>query len=81
MFGIVVTDRDGIIRSVSHNNGDLDSSLIGAKWYDTFSIPVEESHRVEEENPKIFRLYESGKKYLYLLLMMRRGMYQDCIFW
>lgn len=62
MFGIVVTDRDGIIRSVSHNNGDLDSSLIGAKWYDTFSIPVEESHRVEEENPRIFRLYESGKK-------------------
>jgi len=62
VLGIVVTDRDGIIKSVSHNNGDLDSSLVGARWYDAFSVPVEESHRVEDGNPKIFRLCESGKK-------------------
>ena len=62
ILGIVVTDRDGIIKSVSHNNGDLNSSLIGTRWYDAFSISVEESHSVEKENPKIFRLCESGRK-------------------
>lgn len=62
ILGIIVTDRDGIIKSVSHSNGDLNSSLIGSKWYDAFSIPVEESSRVEEKNPKVFRLRESGQK-------------------
>ena len=62
VLGIVVTDRDGIIKSVSHNNGDLNSSLIGTRWYDAFSVSVEESHRVEKKKPEIFRLCESGKK-------------------
>jgi hypothetical protein len=62
VLGIVVTDREGIIKSVSHSNGDLDSSLIGTRWYDAFSVSVEESNRVEKEDPKIFRLCESGKK-------------------
>ncbi|MFQ5688335.1 MAG: histidine kinase dimerization/phospho-acceptor domain-containing protein, partial [Candidatus Scalindua sp.] len=62
VMGIVVTDREGIIKSVSHNNGDLNSSLIGARWYDAFSVSVEESKVVEKGNPKIFRLCESGKK-------------------
>ena len=62
ILGIVVTDREGIIKSVSHNNGDLNSSLIGARWYDAFSVSVEESNGIEKENPKIFRLCESGKK-------------------
>lgn len=62
ILGIVVTDREGIIKSVSHNNGDLNSSLIGTRWYDAFSVSVEESKGVEKENPKIFRLSESGKK-------------------
>lgn len=62
ILGIVVTDRDGIIKSVSHNNGDLNSSLIGMRWYDAFSVPAEECHGVEKENPKTFRLSESGKK-------------------
>ena len=62
VLGIVVTDREGIIRSVSHNNGDLNSSLIGARWNDAFSVSVEESNRAEEEDPKIFKLCESGKK-------------------
>ncbi len=43
VLGIVVTDREGIIKSVSHNNGDLNSSLIGTRWYDAFSVSVEES--------------------------------------
>ncbi|OHC00604.1 MAG: hypothetical protein A3G70_06365 [Planctomycetes bacterium RIFCSPLOWO2_12_FULL_39_13] len=62
VLGIIVTDRDGIIKSVSHNNGDLDSSLVGVRWYDAFSVPVEESHRVEEGKTRIFRLCESGEK-------------------
>ena len=62
ILGIVVTDRDGIIKSVSHNNGDLNSSLIGTRWYDAFSVPAEEYHGVEKEKPKIFTLCESGKK-------------------
>ncbi|MGR3301165.1 MAG: two-component system sensor histidine kinase NtrB [Candidatus Scalindua sp.] len=62
VLGIVVTDREGIIRSVSHNNGDLNSSLIGTRWYDAFSVPAEEYHGVEKEKPKIFRLCESGRK-------------------
>ncbi len=62
VLGIVVTDREGIIKSVSHNNGDLNSSLIGIRWYDAFSVPAEEYYGIEKENPKIFRLCESGKK-------------------
>ncbi len=62
ILGIVVADKDGIIKSVSRNSGSLPSSLIGTKWYDAFSIPVEEIHIVEEGSPKIFRLCESGKK-------------------
>ncbi len=62
VLGIVVTDREGIIKSVSHNNGDLNSSLIGIRWYDAFSVPAEEHYGVEKENPKIFRLRESGEK-------------------
>jgi len=62
VLGIVVTDKDGIIKSVSHNNGDLNYSLIGTRWYDAFSVSVEESNRVEKENPRIFRISESGKK-------------------
>lgn len=62
VLGIVVTDREGIIKSVSHNNGDLNSSIIGIRWYDAFSVPAEEYYGVEKENPKIFRLCESGKK-------------------
>ncbi len=62
VLGIVVTDREGIIKSVSHDNGDLNSSLIGIRWYDAFSVSAEEYYGVEKENPKIFRLCESGKK-------------------
>jgi signal transduction histidine kinase len=62
IFGIVVADKDGIIKSVSRTNGGLPSNLIGSKWYDAFSIPVEEVHIVEKRNPEIFRLRESGEK-------------------
>ena len=62
ILGIVVADKDGIIKSVSRSNGSLPSSLVGAKWYDAFSIPVEEVHVVEERNPAIFGLCESEKK-------------------
>jgi len=62
ILGIIVADKDGIIRSVSRSNGSLPSSLIGTKWYDAFSIPVEEVHIVEGSNPEVFRLRESGRK-------------------
>ncbi len=62
ILGIVAADKDGIIRSVSCVKGCLPSSLIGTRWYDAFSIPVEEVHVVEERNPAIFGLCESEKK-------------------
>ncbi len=62
ILGIVVTDKDGIIKSVSGTNGSLPASLVGTKWYDAFSIPVEEVGVVEEINPAIFKLCESDKK-------------------
>ncbi len=62
VLGIVVTDKAGVIKSVSYSNGDLDASLIGEKWYSAFSIPVEETQMLEQGNPKIFRMRESGDK-------------------
>ncbi len=62
ILGIVVADKDGIIKSVSRTNGSLPSSLIGARWYDAFEISVEEVHVVEERSPAIFKLCESDKK-------------------
>ncbi len=62
ILGIVMADRDGVIMSVSHSNGSLPTDLIGTKWYDAFSVPVEEVHVAEERNPEIFRLCESEKK-------------------
>ena len=62
VFGIIVTDKDGKIKTLSHNNSILDSGLIGAKWYDAFSIPVEDSYKAEDENPKVFRLLETKQK-------------------
>ena len=62
ILGIVVADKEGIIKSVSRTNGSLPSSLIGAKWYDAFSIPVEEVHVAKERSPEIFRSRESGEK-------------------
>ncbi|MCR4289310.1 MAG: HAMP domain-containing histidine kinase [Candidatus Scalindua sp.] len=62
ILGIVVADKDGIIKSVSQTNGSLLSGLIGTKWYDAFSIPVEEVHVEKERNPVVFRLRESGNK-------------------
>ncbi len=62
ILGIVVADKNGIIKSVSCANGGLPPSLIGAKWYDALSIPIEEVHVVEGSNPSVFRLCESEKK-------------------
>jgi len=62
IMGIVVADKDGVIKSVSRTNGSLPSSLIGTKWYDAFSIPVEEIHIEEERNHEVYRLSESGEK-------------------
>ncbi len=62
LLGIVVTDKDGIIKSVSRVNGNLPASLIGTKWYDAFSVPVEELSVVGEKNPTTFRLCESDKR-------------------
>ena len=53
ILGIIVADKDGIIKSVSRSNGSLPSSLIGTKWYDAFSIPVEEVHIVEGDRKSV----------------------------
>ncbi len=60
VLGIVVTDKEGVIKSVSYSNGDLDASLIGAKWYNAFSIPVEEAQLEKQVKPKVFSIRESG---------------------
>ncbi len=57
-----MTDKDGIIKSVSCTNGSIPASLIGTRWYDAFSIPVEELSVVGENNPATFRLCEFDKK-------------------
>lgn len=62
IMGIVVTDKDGIIKSVSSHSDDLIPSLIGVKWYNALSIPVEESYKAEDKYPKVFRLIETGQK-------------------
>ncbi len=62
ILGIVVADKDGIIKSVSRSNGSLPSGLIGSEWRDAFSIPVEEIPGAEEKNLEVFRLRESGRK-------------------
>jgi len=62
VLGIVVADEDGVIKSVSYSDEDLDACLIGAKWYSAFSIPVEEAQMVEQGKPKVFRMRESGDK-------------------
>ena len=62
ILGIVVADKDGIIKSVSRSNGSLPSGLIGSEWHDAFSIPVGEIPIAEERNPEVFRLCESGRK-------------------
>ena len=62
VLGIVVTDKDGVITSVSYNDEKLDASLIGTYWYNAFSIPVEEAQMVEKGKPKVFRIRESGDK-------------------
>ncbi len=62
VFGIIVTDKEGNIKTLSHNNNILDSGLIGAKWYDALSIPVEDSYKAEDENPKVFRVLETKQK-------------------
>ncbi len=63
VLGIVVTGKDGVIKSVSYSsNEDLDASVIGVKWHNAFSIPVEEAQMVEQGKPKVFRIRESGDK-------------------
>ncbi len=63
VLGIVVTDKDGVIKSVSYSSHeDLDASVIGVKWYNAFSIPVEEVQMVEQVKSKVLRLRESGDK-------------------
>ncbi len=62
VLGIVVTDKCGVIKSVSYNGDNLDTNLIGAKWYNAFSIPVEKAQMVERGESRVFRICESGDK-------------------
>jgi len=62
VLGIIVTDRDGVIKSLSHNNGVLNSSLIGDSWRDVFSIPVGEQSGIDDESPRVYRLPETKQK-------------------
>ncbi len=62
ILGIVVAGKHGIIKSVSRTNGSLPSSLVGTKWYDAFSIPVEEVHILEERSHQVFKSCGAGEK-------------------
>ncbi len=62
VLGIIVTDRDGIVKSISCSNGNFDSSLIGVKWYNALKIPKEEYYKIEDKCPKIFSLPEERQK-------------------
>ncbi len=62
VLGIIVTDRDGIVKSISCSNGNFDSNLIGVKWYNALKISKEEYYKIEDKCPKIFSLPEERKK-------------------
>jgi signal transduction histidine kinase len=65
VLGIIVADRDGIIKSVSYSNGNFNSNLIGVEWYSALKIPREEyNKKVEGKYPKTFSLPEKGQKIL-----------------
>ena len=65
VLGIIVADRDGIIKSVSYSNGNFNSNLIGVEWYSALNIPREEyNKKVEGKYPKTFSLPEEGQKIL-----------------
>jgi len=65
ILGIIVADRDGIIKSVSYSNGNFNSNLIGVEWYSALKIPREEyNKKVEGKCPKTFSLPEEGQKIL-----------------
>ncbi|MHC4182255.1 MAG: sensor histidine kinase [Planctomycetota bacterium] len=62
ILGIIVTDRDGIVESVSYSNGNFNSNLVGVKWYNALKIPREEYNEVKDECHRIFSLPEEGQK-------------------
>jgi signal transduction histidine kinase len=62
VLGIIVTDKDGIVKSVSCSNGILNSDLIGVKWDIALKIPREEYYKIQDKCPKIFSLPEEGQK-------------------
>lgn len=62
VLGIIVTDRDGIVKSISCSNGHFDSNLIGVKWYIALKIPKEEYYKIEDKCTKIFSLQEERQK-------------------
>lgn len=64
VIGIIVADKDGIVKSVSCENGNLTSNLIGNKWYDALPIPREEYNKTDDKYPKIFGIPEIGQKIL-----------------
>ncbi|MFQ5964481.1 MAG: sensor histidine kinase [Candidatus Scalinduaceae bacterium] len=64
VLGIIVTDRDGVVKSVSYSNGNFNSDIIGDKWYNAFRIPGKDFFKVEGEYPKIYKLPEIGQKIL-----------------
>ena len=64
VLGIIVADRDGVVKSVSYNNGNFNSNLVGVKWYSALKIPREEYNKAKDEYPKTFSLPEEGQKVL-----------------
>ena len=58
ILGIITTDKDGTIKSVSYGNGDLDCNINGSRLFYAFSKAKEECLDVKGEYPKVFRLPE-----------------------
>ncbi len=61
VLGIIVTDRDGIVKSVSCSNGIFNSNLVGVKWDIALKVPKEEC-KIEDKYPKVFSLSEERQK-------------------
>lgn len=62
LLGIITTDEDGIIKSVSYNNGTINSGVIGSRWHNAFQISEDEHLESEGTCPKVIDLPETGQK-------------------
>lgn len=73
ILGIITTDKDGVIKSVSYGNGDLNSNINGSRLFYAFSKAKEEYLAVKGGYPKVFRLPEIEQEVSVSVSYGRRG--------